>query len=291
MTFIVNIPVTEWYQQCSAAIQEDAVHALEQGSVLFFPQLSFSMEEQERQFLSPTLVGKSKNVSFDSSTEELRGSNAANEEIRRLQAMMQRFAIYTNDLLATLFPAYQESLIQGRTSFRPVEVTGRTTSWRKDDTRLHVDSFPATPVQDKRILRVFTNINPHGQGRHWRLGEPFEHIANRFLPSISSPVWGSSQLLQLCGITKSRRSVYDHFMLQIHDRMKKDLDYQSEADQIDYEFPADSTWITFTDQVSHAVMSGQYLMEQTFYLPVNSMLDPAYAPLQILERISGRKLT
>lgn len=291
MTFIVNIPVTEWYQQCSAAIQEDAVHALEQGSVLFFPQLSFSMEEQERQFLSPTLVGKSKNVSFDSSTEELRGSNAANEEIRRLQAMMQRFAIYTNDLLATLFPAYQESLIQGRTSFRPVEVTGRTTSWRKDDTRLHVDSFPATPVQDKRILRVFTNINPHGQGRHWRLGEPFEHIANRFLPSISSPVWGSSQLLQLCGITKSRRSVYDHFMLQIHDRMKKDLDYQSEADQIDYEFPADSTWITFTDQVSHAVMSGQYLMEQTFYLPVNSMLDPAYAPLQILERLSGRKLT
>jgi len=156
---------------------------------------------------------------------------------------------------------------------------------------LHVDSFPSAPVQGKRILRVFSNVNPDGKCRHWRLGESFEYIAKRFLPSMPGPVWGSSRLLQWCGITKSRRSVYDHFMLQLHDRMKADLAYQSSGDQIDFEFPPGSTWIAFADQVSHAVMSGQYLLEQTFYLPVTSMLDPSRSPLQILERLSGRKLT
>ena len=35
-------------------------------------------------------------------------------------------------------------------------------TWRKDDTRLHVDSFPATPSGGRRILRVFSNVNPDG---------------------------------------------------------------------------------------------------------------------------------
>ena len=73
--------------------------------------------------------------------------------------------------------------------------------------------------------------------------------------------------------------------------MKADLDYQLKADQIDCEFPAGSTWITYTDQVSHAAMAGQYCLEQTFYLPVTSMQDPSRAPLRILERLMGRSLT
>ncbi|MGZ4981863.1 MAG: Kdo hydroxylase family protein, partial [Methylobacter sp.] len=273
------------------ADQEHAVRALEEGDVLFFPQLGFSIEDVERQFLSPGIVGKSKNVSFDISTGKLRGSTVGETEIRLLQAMMQRFAAYSNDLLFNLLPHYKAKLAEPRTSFRPVEIAKRPTSWRKDDTRLHVDSFPSMPVRDNRILRVFSNVNPHGQGRLWRLGEPFEKVASRYLPSLSNPIWGSRQLLQLCGITRSRRSLYDHFMLQLHDRMKADLDYQRSAEQINYEFPAGSTWITFTDQVSHAVMAGQYLLEQTFYLPVTSMMNPSGAPLRILERLSGRKLT
>jgi hypothetical protein len=79
-------------------------------------------------------------------------------------------------------------------------------------------------------------------------------------------------------------------MLQLHDRMKADLDYQSGADQTTYDFPAGSTWMAFTDQVSHAAMTGQYLLEQTFYLPVASMMDKSKSPLQILERLTGQRL-
>jgi hypothetical protein len=291
MTTIINIPITDWSQECSPAIQEQALLALEEGSVLFFPQLGFSIEEIEGRFLSPNIVGKSKNVSFDISTGKLRGSCVSEAEKRLLQSMMQRFATYSNDLLFNLLPRYRAGLVESRTSFRPVELAERQTSWRKDDTRLHVDSFPSTPVQDKRILRVFSNVNPQGKSRFWRLGESFESVASRYLYSLSGPGWGVSQLLQLCGITKSRRSAYDHLMLQMHDRMKADLDYQLNADQIVCEFSAGSTWITYTDQVSHAAMTGQYCLEQTFYLPVTSMQDPSRAPLRILERLMGRNLT
>jgi hypothetical protein len=94
----------------------------------------------------------------------------------------------------------------------------------------------------------------------------------------------------MLGITKRRRSDYDHYMLRLHDRMKADLAYQSSAAQKPYEFPAGSSWIVFTDQVSHAAMSGQYALEQTFHLPVDAMQDPSQSPLRILERVVGRQL-
>ncbi len=97
-------------------------------------------------------------------------------------------------------------------------------------------------------------------------------------------------MLRWCRVTKSRRSAYDHFMLQLHDRMKADLGYQAEAEQIRYDFPPGCTWMVFTDQVSHAAMAGQYLLEQTLYVPVTSMQDHTRSPLRILERLTGRAL-
>jgi hypothetical protein len=48
---------------------------------------------------------------------------------------------------------------------------------------LHVDAFPSRPIRGERILRVFTNIHPDStQARVWRVGEPFEDIARRYLP-------------------------------------------------------------------------------------------------------------
>lgn len=57
-----------------------------------------------------------------------------------------------------------------------------STSWRKDDSRLHVDAFPSRPNYGERIIRIFTNINPHGEARSWRVGEDFTQLASRYLP-------------------------------------------------------------------------------------------------------------
>jgi len=57
-----------------------------------------------------------------------------------------------------------------------------------------------------------------------------------------------------------------------------------------FNFPPVSTWLCFTDQVLHGVLSGQYMLEQTFYLPVQAMHDPEKSPLRILEEITRRSL-
>jgi hypothetical protein len=290
MAPIIEIPISEWSEECTEEVRDRAARALEEGNVVLFPRLAFWLLAAERSLLSPRVSGSGKNISFDTSTGRLRGTSIPDAEAETLKALMRRYATACGDLLFNVFPRYRKHCVIARTSFRPVEIAGRSTSWRKDDSRLHVDSFPSSPVQGRRILRIFSNVNPEGRARAWRLGEPFEGVARRYLDSLSDPVWGAGRLLQLCGITKTRRSAYDHFMLQIHDRMKADREYQSQALQSTYDFPAGTTWMVFTDQVSHAATKGQHVLEQTFYLPGAAMLDPARAPLRILERLSGRKL-
>jgi len=72
--------------------------------------------------------------------------------------------------------------------------------------------------------------------------------------------------------------------------MKEDETFQRTSAQTAIDFPAGSTWLAFTDQVSHAAMSGQYQLEQTFLVPVAAMSDPERSPLRVLERITGRSL-
>jgi hypothetical protein len=56
-------------------------------------------------------------------------------------------------------------------------------------------------------------------------------------------------------------------------------------------FPPGASWITFTDQVAHKALSGQYALEQTCIVPFGAMLQPEHAPLTVLERIAGARLT
>jgi len=97
-------------------------------------------------------------------------------------------------------------------------------------------------------------------------------------------------MLRTLRVTKSLRSEYDHLMLQLHDGMKSDLDYQKNADQQTVAFPPGSVWVCFSDQTSHAVMSGQYMLEQTLHLPAARQYNPDSSPLAILSRLTGRNL-
>jgi hypothetical protein len=72
--------------------------------------------------------------------------------------------------------------------------------------------------------------------------------------------------------------------------MKGDEEFQRTSTQSSVDFPAGSTWMAFTDEVSHAATAGQYQLEQTFLLPVSAMLDEGRSPLRILERLKGRRL-
>jgi hypothetical protein len=145
--------------------------------------------------------------SYDPSTgAHARGSRFQGEDLRILDALMARYAALSARLIDGLFSHYRPALQQARTSFRPARVEGRVTSPRKDDTRLHADAFPSSPTQGRRILRVFSNVNPDGRARRWHVGEPFEDYARRFLPKVHRLWPGSAWLLERLGVTKGRRA-------------------------------------------------------------------------------------
>ena len=288
MSAVVTLDLTEWRPTLADEARDTAQRALEEGGVIRLPRVSFALTESERRFLSPAWSdGRAKNINLDGT--QLKGVVGTAADRAELASMIARFAADASALVIALFPRYAPYVRRARSSYRPQPAVGRDVSWRKDDSRLHVDAFPSRPNWGERILRVFTNVNP-SEDRVWRVGEPFETMAKALLPRISNPVPGVAAFLAAIGVTKGRRSAYDHLMLNLHDRAKADLDYQRECAQEIVRFAPGTTWVCFSDQVMHAAVSGQFMFEQTILLPVSALYDAARSPLAILERLTGRAL-
>lgn len=284
---IICIDIADWN---IAAPNGKWIAALEAGKVLFFPHLAFTTTAQERLFFTPGIRDpKTRNISLDE-RGHLKGALGDAATQGALALMMARFRQQAHLLIDSLLPRYTGALRLAPTSYRPMEVETRSQSWRADDRRLHVDAFPSRPNYGERILRVFTNAHPEQVPRVWRVGEPFEDVAARYLPHFRPYSRWQAHALRALRVTKSLRSEYDHLMLQLHDAMKADSEYQRSAPQVTMPFPAHSVWVCFSDQTPHAVMSGQYMMEQTFHLPMASQYKPESSPLSILTRLTGRTL-
>ncbi|MGH6877114.1 MAG: Kdo hydroxylase family protein [Rhizomicrobium sp.] len=290
MDVLYAIDTLHWDGPFAAELQTGACEALERGKVLFFPRLAFGLDDGEQVLLTPGVSnGKSKNVSLRPSGE-ISGASCTGETAHLLKNMMERFAATATRFVGLLIPAYASRLERAPTSYRPVEIAGRPAAAIHDDTRLHVDAFPSRPMCGRRILRLFSNIHPDGCPRVWHVGEPFEEMAARFLPNARHGSAARAWMLGTLGITKGKRSAYDGLMLGLHNGAKRDEEYQRCSPQTEIPFPAGSSWMCYTDQVMHAALSGQYVLEQTFHLDVGAMAEPALSPLRALERLSGRVL-
>jgi hypothetical protein len=269
------------------------IAALEAGKVLYFPnfaQHGFAPQKEELALFREDIRDpKIRNISL-SPDGTLKGVVGDDATQALMAGMVKRFRAQAEGLLGNLVPRYTEHLRRGAVSFRPSVVENRVQSWRADDRRLHVDAFPSRPNRGERLLRVFTNVNLEGVPRVWRVGEPFEDVAKRFLPRVKKYVPWQAKALNAFGVTKSLRSEYDHLMLQLHDSMKSDLDYQKNAPQETVGFPPGSAWVVFSDQASHAAMSGQYMLEHTLQLSPMQQYDKESSPLAILTRLQGHVL-
>ena len=284
---IVEIDFNDWAQAHS---RPEWTAALEAGKVLYFPRLGFAVQPEEQALLREDMLApKSRNVSLGADGV-LKGAAGSAQDQQALAAMVGRFRQQALQLVDDLLPEYKGQLRVAPTSFRPKQVETRAQSVRADDQRMHVDAFPSRPSYGERLLRVFTNLNPHGVPRVWRVGEDFETIARRYLPQAKPYRLWQAKVLNAVHATKSLRSEYDHLMLQLHDLMKFDEAYQKNGTQVTVPFPPGSVWVCFSDQATHAVMSGQFMMEQTLYLPPGKEVDPQASPLAILTRLMGRPL-
>jgi hypothetical protein len=292
MRVVETLVIDNWAGPFDADLRSQAIDALETGKVLFFPGLSFALNESERRTLDAAALGggEAKNISYDPANGACKGATFDPGVSEPLAAVMNRYGEQATSLLLALAPGYEAGLVRARASYRPAEVAGRTLSWRKDDSRLHVDAFPSRPSRGRRILRIFSNVDPDGGPRRWRLGEPFWQHAARFLPRARRGLAAPPALLEMVGLTRGQRSRYDQIMLGLHDAAKGDGDYQADPRAEPIDFPAGSTWIVFTDATPHAALAGRCAFEQTFDLDPAAMADPAKAPVAILEQMMGRAL-
>jgi hypothetical protein len=263
---------------------------LETEGLVIVEDVSFRLSSEEADLLAPHLGdGKAKNISL-APGGAVRGSSASEADAARLRALMLRFSAWARNLIVEHAPCYAGALEMGRTSFRSQSVDDEPASPRKDDRRLHVDAFASQPTGGRRILRVFSNVNPDGESRAWRVGEPFEAYARRWVGQVRIPTPIETWALRQLGVTRDRRTAYDSLMLGLHDAAKLDPVYQREAPRRVIEFRPGATWIVFTDSVVHAAVRGSYALEQTFYLPLSAMAAPETSPARILEQLTGRRL-
>ena len=279
-----------WDPIINSSLSDQVIAALEGGQVVVLPHLAFNLLPEEERFLSSIWSDKkAKNISLRPNAG-LRGATGSELDMLALRGMIERFASQSQQLISKILPSYTPNLTVANTSFRPFEVEARVSSYRKDDTRLHPDAFPSNPTQGTRLLRVFNNVNPDGKPRVWRVGEPFTQMATQLLPKTKALFPLQAWLMKQLHITKRTRTEYDHRMLQLHDQVKADMDYQKNSPQQSVNFMPGTTWIVYSDQVLHAAMSGQYMFEQTFHLPVSGLKNPETAPLSVLEKMLKRSL-
>ena len=288
---LLDLDIAAWDGAIDTDTQARAADALEDGRVVFFPRLPFVLEATELRLLDPAVSdGRAKNVTWFPDSRVLKGS-AESADRAALTALLERYAAAARRFVETLFPSYAGALAWGPATLRPVEIAGRPApSWRRDDTRLHTDAFPSRPTGGTRILRVFSNVDPAGTKRVWRVGGRFEDFAAPRVRDVRGLMPGEATLLATLGITGGRRSLYDHLMLALHDRMKSDAAYQRDGVAAEIAFPPGTSWMVFTDQVPHAAIAGKNALEQTFHLPVSAQLYPERAPLRVLERLRGERL-
>lgn len=276
---------------------------LEAGNILFFPQTPFAFPDDDLEFLlsrKQTDASFHKNIAYRPAEDRITGldKSAAGPDIDRLRAIVAGYSQRAMQFLSELLSPYAGKWKLDFASYRPLEEQGRPARLRARNDLPHVDAFPTRPTNGDRILRLFTNINP-AQNRVWITSQTFDVIGPQFAKMIGIPKRSSPNAFAktLRGIAKAahlpgaNRSPYDDFMHRCHNAMKEDGQFQQSCPKQRWEFPPHSTWMVFTDFVSHAVLQGQYALEQTFIISRDAMVRPELSPLRILESLVGYPLT
>lgn len=279
---------------------------LEDGNILFLPQCPFEFSEEELAFLlaqKQTGASHRKNIAYKPQSDKITNFvRSSKQQERQLLEIMRNYSKRVAEFLSQLLPPYAGKWRLDYASFRPFQEKGRQLRTRARNDLLHVDSFPTRPMHGRRILRFFTNINPK-ESRYWTTTEPFEQLASRFggkpgmpFPSgikdsiVAKLMQSSKKIARKLGLPVVQRSPYDIFMLNLHNFLKENGEFQESCPKDYWEFPPNSCWIVFTDQVSHAATAGQYALEQTLIIPKSALVHPEKAPVSVLEKLTGSRM-
>jgi 3-deoxy-D-manno-oct-2-ulosonic acid (Kdo) hydroxylase len=300
---LVTITATE---PASPEQQREWCERLEQGCILFFPESPIPLAEPDLQFLrgqQQTDSALHKNIAYKPKSDELTGvdmKTASPAAVDHLRSIMRSYSAAVTAFLTGFLAPYGGRWQLDYASFRPQEEQGRDLPLRRRNDLLHTDAFPTRPTHGARILRFFNNIHPT-RTRDWIVSDPFRTVATKYAPAAIALPRPDSSLNRTfksfatgiglgAAAPALKRSPYDDFMMRFHNFLKENREFQSSCPKYDYQFPAGSSWMVYTDMVPHAVLAGQYALEQTYLIAPEAMVAPQHAPLTVLEELSGAKL-
>jgi len=286
--------------EAEAFTAADRCAALEHGCILYFPTSPLSIPVDDHHFLLTQKQLESpqyKNIAYRPNEDRLTGVKAKDQvDVQRLHTILKTFSHQAGLFLQDFLAPYHGWGWDFAT-FRPIEERGRKMRLRARNDLIHVDSFPTRPTYGGRILRFFTNIHPYRE-RIWQTSETFETLSTQYWSSIPQPESfnqdhiqqngrGLHQLLKTFGFKLNSNSPYDRWMLNLHNHLKEDMQFQATCPKYTWRFPAGSAWMVMTDMVSHSVQSGQYALEQTVIVPFHQMVCPEKSPLRLLQNLEA----
>jgi hypothetical protein len=303
----VTIPPEAYLPQPSSAEQSRAwCQRLEEGNILFFPQSPIALADDDLRFLltlEQTNSGLHKNLAYKPHRDEvsgadMKGADAAASE--RLHRILREYSRRVTEFLESFLSPYRSRWQLDYGSFRPQEEQGRNLPLRRRNDLMHTDAFPTRPTHGARILRFFNNLHP-SKTRDWITGEPFGALVPQFAPQQIALPREQSTLTRVttaaaCNLGIGRvvpalkRSPYDDFMMRFHNFLKENATYQSQGKREAWSFPPGSSWMVYTDMVPHAVLAGQYALEQTYVVSSEALVAPEHAPLNVLQAMTGQPL-
>lgn len=278
---------------------------LEAGEILYFPQTPIALPQDDLAFLlGQQQTGSSlhKNIAYKPNIDKLSGVDARTADaaaVASLHGIMRSYSQAVASFLTGFLSPYSANWRLDYASFRPQEEQGRDLSLRRRNDLLHTDAFPTRPTHGARILRFFNNIHP-SRTRDWIVGDTFGKVVKQFAPAqiAPRPDTAASRAAKTLGravglgaaIPSIKRSPYDDFMMRFHNFLKENPKFQAESPKYPWQFPSGSSWMVYTDTVPHAVLAGQYALEQTFLVSPDALVAPETSPLKVLEQIAGARL-
>ncbi len=296
---------SEELKSASTEQQRDWCAQLEDGNILYFPQTPIAIPQSDLQFLlgqQQTDSSLHKNIAYKPNIDKLSGVDAKTADaaaVARLQGIMRQYSKDVTAFLTNFLAPYKSNWQLDYASFRPQEEEGRDLPQRRRNDLLHTDAFPTRPTYGSRILRFFNNIHP-SRTRDWVVSDPFAKTVKQFAPVEIAPEPDNafSRAAKSLGrgiglgaaIPSIKRSPYDDFMMRFHNFLKENPRFQSDCPKYSFNFPPGSSWMVYTDTVPHAVLAGQYALEQTFLVRPTALVKPEVSPLKVLEGIAGRPL-
>jgi len=268
----------------------DWADALERGRIVHFERCPLplpSAEDQEflRTGLAPHL--RRKNVSYYPGARRVTGLDAPRLVIDRARRILEAHSERVQVFLRQGMPAFTEGWLPGTSSFRPIEEQGRGLSAHASNELIHVDAGAYGATHGDRILRFFVNLNPTAE-RVWISKGTFEELLRRHGEEAGVRRGGLAPALPeraLSGLLRIGRralpmarvidtSPYDRRMRAFHNWMKDTPAFQEPPHQR-FSFAPFSAWMVLTDGVSHACVSGQHALADTFLIPLGNCRLPA----------------